>query len=140
MPSNRPLNLNIRPIPTYTLPRPTPSLLSSISQISPTWRNAILNSVPFNLIDWFIPLDHRGHWEVYKHPLFPENEGRWKFEYKSAFALILDFFDDDFVREFKSITGISMGSGWGGMVDLMELMDCIEMFIERVKVSSPYFE
>ena len=137
-PPSRPPDLNIKPIPTYILPRPHPPLLASIQIIAPTWRSTLLSSIPPNLTDWFIPINNPDHWEVYKPPIFPENEGRWRFEYKTAFAHILSSFNEEFIDSFKNITGIVVGSGWSGMYDLVEVLDCIEHFIKRVKVRSSY--
>jgi len=133
-PSPRPDGITIKSIPSYIIPRPHPPLLASISAIPLTWRSDLLSSIPSNLSDWFIPINEPNHWEVYKSPIFPENEGKWRFEYKAAFAHILAQFDEEFVDSFKIITGIGVGSRWKGMVDLMELVDCIEGFIDRVKV------
>jgi hypothetical protein len=137
-PPPQPPDLKIKPIPSYILPRPHSPLLDSIKTISPTWRSNLLSSIPPNLVDWFIPITNPNHWEVYKAPLFTENEGKWRFEYKTAFAHILAQFDEGFIDSFKSITGIAVGSGWNGMYDIMELMDCIENFIQRVNVRPPY--
>jgi len=136
----RPDGLTIKPIPAYIVPRPHPPLLASISAIPPTWRSDLLSSIPPNLSDWFIPITESNHWEVYKSPIFPENEGKWRFEYISAFAHILGQFDEEFVDSFKIITGIGVGSRWKGMIDLMELIDCIEGFIDRVKVCSSIYK
>ena len=135
-PPSRADGVTIKPIPSYTVPHPHPPLLASISAIPPTWRSDLLSSIPPNLTDWFIPMTEPNHWEVYKSPIFPENEGKWRFEYKAAFAHILAVFDEEFVDSFKIITGIGVGSRWKGMIDLMELIDCIEGFIDRVKVRS----
>ena len=56
----------------------------------------------------------------------------------SAFAHILSSFNEDFIDSFKITTGIGVGSGWNGMFDIMELIDCIEHFIGRVKVRPSY--
>jgi hypothetical protein len=138
IPPYRPPDLKIKSIPSYILPRPHPPLLDSIKTISPNWRSNLLSAIPPNLADWFIPINNPNHWEVYKPPLFPENEGKWRFEYKTAFAHVFAQFDEEFIDSFKSITGIKVGSGWNGMYDIMELMDCIENFIKRVKVRSPH--
>jgi hypothetical protein len=137
-PAFRPPDLKIKPIPSYILPRPHPPLVASIQTIAPTWRSNLLSSIPPNLADWFIPINNPDHWEVYKPPIFTENEGKWRFEYKTAFAHVLAQFNEEFVDSFKTITGIVVGSGWNGMYDIMELMDCIENFIERVKVRPSY--
>jgi hypothetical protein len=138
IPPSQPEGLKIKSIPTYILPRPNPPLFASIKTISLTWRSDLLSTIPPNLADWFIPIINPNHWEVYKPPLFPENEGKWRFEYKTAFAHILSSFDEEFINSFKFITGIRVGSGWNGMYDIMELIDCIENFIERVKVRPSY--
>jgi hypothetical protein len=122
----------IHPPPT-TIPTPRLHLIHSSNLAI---RSPLLN--PPNLADWFIPIINPNHWEVYKPPLFPENEGKWRFEYKTAFAHLLSQFNEEFVDSFKSITGIVVGSGWNGMYDIMELIDYIERFIKRVKVRPPH--
>jgi hypothetical protein len=129
------LNLNlpysIQQIPPYTI-RPSPSLLYSTQGISPTWKSTLLASIPPNLSKWFIPQDHEGHYEIYKPPS-PDDLGKWRFSYRTALALILDSFNEDFLAEFRKVLGIEL-RGKEKVIDLMELIGALEEFIERVNV------
>jgi len=135
----RPRNLKIQPLQPYIL-NPTDTLFHLTSQIPINWRSTLIASIPPNLTDWFIPQEEEGHWDVYRRPIFFENEGKWRFEYMTALACILRSLNGEFIREFKAITGVVFGYGHEDedeMLDLMKLIDYLETFIEEVRVSFP---
>jgi len=60
----------------------------------------------------------------------------------TALACILRSFSGEFIRQFKAVTGVVFGYGNGNededeMLDLMNLIEYLETFIEDVRVSFP---